>query len=83
MSGSRSRHCCGPPVTRAGLKVGTLAASLLGLFALDHLLLLHFGGSRYLDGRTDERHQRSDYGPLRPIFRGSSSSARERSLLHS
>jgi hypothetical protein len=32
------------PGTRAGFTVGTLAASLLGLFAVDNVLLLHFWG---------------------------------------
>ena len=44
MSGAAAAIAADPPVTRAGLKVGTLAASLLGLFALDNLLLLHFWG---------------------------------------
>ena len=44
MTGAAAAIAAGRPVTRAGLTVGTLAASLLGLFALDNLLLLHFWG---------------------------------------
>ena len=44
MTGAAAAIAADRPVTHAGLPVGTLAASLLGLFALDNLLLLHFWG---------------------------------------
>ena len=44
MTGAAAAIAADRPVTRAGLTVGTLAASLLSLFALDNLLLLHFWG---------------------------------------
>src|SRR5512146_3027779 len=44
MTGVADAIAADRPVTHAGLTVGALAASLLGLFALDNLLLLHFWG---------------------------------------
>src|SRR5579864_1532816 len=44
MTGAAAAIAADRPVAQAGLKVGTLAAGLLGLFAFDNLLLLHFWG---------------------------------------
>jgi hypothetical protein len=44
MTGAAVTIAADRPRTRAGLTVRTLAAGLLGLFALDNLLLLHFWG---------------------------------------
>lgn len=44
MTGAAAAIAVDRPVTQAGLTVGHLAAGLLGLFALDNLLLLHFWG---------------------------------------
>lgn len=44
MTGAAATIAADPPGTRAGLSVGSLVAALLGLFAVDNLLLLHFWG---------------------------------------
>ncbi|HEV8408777.1 MAG TPA: hypothetical protein VGQ34_12680 [Sphingomicrobium sp.] len=44
MTGAAAAIAADRPAARAGLTVGFLAASLLCLFALDNLLLLHFWG---------------------------------------
>lgn len=44
MTGAAAAIAADRRASQAGLKVGTLAASLLGLFALDNILLLHFWG---------------------------------------
>lgn len=44
MTGAAAAIAADRPVSQVRLTVGTLTASLLGLFALDNLLLLHFWG---------------------------------------
>lgn len=44
MTGAAATIAADRPGARAGLSVGSLAAALLGLFAVDNLLLLHFWG---------------------------------------
>jgi hypothetical protein len=44
MTGVAAAIAADRPVRQAGLTVGTLVAGVLGLFALDNLLLLHFWG---------------------------------------
>lgn len=44
MSGTAATIAVDRPETQAGFTIGTLAGALLGLFAIDNLLLLHFWG---------------------------------------